>query len=48
MGQLLGEPRDIYLAINRLTALFWEHIRPYGEVNLDLGRRPAIGAVPEA
>ncbi|GAA1975964.1 Tn3 family transposase [Catenulispora subtropica] len=36
--QLLG-PADR----RGLTALFWEHIRPYGEINLDLGRRLAIG-----
>jgi hypothetical protein len=29
-----------------LTPLFWEHVRPYGEVRLDLGARLAIrGAV---
>lgn len=27
-----------------LTPLFWGHIRPYGEVRLDLGTRLAIGA----
>jgi TnpA family transposase len=27
-----------------LTPLFWEHVRPYGEVRLDLGSRLEIGA----
>ena len=27
-----------------LTPLFWSHVRPYGEVRLDLGSRLAIGA----
>ncbi len=27
-----------------LTPLFWSHVRPYGEVNLDLGSRLDIGA----
>jgi hypothetical protein len=26
-----------------LTSLFWGHIRPYGEVRLDLGKRLVIG-----
>ncbi len=26
-----------------LTALFWEHVRPYGEVRLDIGSRLTIG-----
>jgi Tn3 transposase DDE domain len=26
-----------------LTPLFWEHVRPYGEVRLDLGSRLSIG-----
>lgn len=31
-----------------LTPLFWSHVRPYGEANLDLGSRLDIGAiVPE-
>lgn len=32
-----------------LTPLFWFHVRPYGEVNLDLGSRLDIsaGAKPE-
>jgi len=25
-----------------LTPLFWTHVLPYGEVNLDMTRRPAI------
>jgi hypothetical protein len=27
-----------------LTPLFWTHVRPYGEVRVDLGARLAIGA----
>lgn len=27
-----------------LTPLFWSHVRPYGEVNLDLGSRLDLGA----
>ncbi|MCY9783170.1 Tn3 family transposase [Nocardiopsis sp. EMB25] len=30
-----------------LTPLFWSHVRPYGEVNLDLGSRLDIGAGAE-
>ena len=33
-------PRD---TIRALTPLFWEHVRPYGEVRLDLGSRLTIG-----
>ncbi|GAA2408466.1 transposase [Nonomuraea africana] len=29
-----------------LTPLFWTHIRPYGEVRLDLAARLPIGAEP--
>lgn len=28
-----------------LTPLFWSHVRPYGEVNLDMGARLALAAV---
>ena len=28
-----------------LTPLFWSHVRPYGEVRLDLGERLCIGAL---
>jgi hypothetical protein len=31
-----------------LTPLFWQHVRPYGEVRLDLGSRLAIGATAPA
>lgn len=26
-----------------LTPLFWQHVRPYGEVRLDMGARLRIG-----
>jgi hypothetical protein len=26
-----------------LTPLFWQHVRPYGEVRLDVGSRLSIG-----
>lgn len=26
-----------------LTPLFWQHVRPYGEVRLDMGSRLEIG-----
>jgi hypothetical protein len=26
-----------------LTPLFWQHVRPYGEVRLDMGSRLRIG-----
>jgi hypothetical protein len=26
-----------------LTPLFWQHVRPYGEVHLDMGARLQIG-----
>jgi hypothetical protein len=26
-----------------LTPLFWQHVRPYGEVRLDMGSRLSIG-----
>ncbi|GAA4069735.1 hypothetical protein [Actinomadura miaoliensis] len=28
---------------HRLTPLFWQHVRPYGEVGLDMGSRLEIG-----
>lgn len=31
-----------------LTPLFWQHVRPYGEVRLDLGHRLTIGTPPAA
>lgn len=31
-----------------LTPLFWQHVRPYGEVRLDLGSRLDIGAAAQA
>jgi hypothetical protein len=27
-----------------LTLLFWQHVRPYGEVRLDMGSRLRIGS----
>ena len=27
-----------------LTPLFWQHVRPYGEVRLNMGSRLSIGA----
>jgi hypothetical protein len=26
-----------------LTPLFWQHVRPYGEVRLDMGSRLSVG-----
>jgi hypothetical protein len=31
--------------VRRLTSLFWSHVRPYGEVNLDMGTRLDLVAV---
>lgn len=40
----LGEPEwaDLLTPADRrgLTPLFWSHVRPYGEVNLDMGAPP--------
>lgn len=36
---LLGEPGR-----RGLTPLFWQHVRPYGEVRLDMGPRLRIGS----
>ena len=33
-----------YRGLDGLTPLFWTHVRPYGEVRLDLGSRLTIGA----
>ena len=29
-----------------LTPLFWAHVRPYGEVKLNMTKRLALGATP--
>ena len=43
---LAGEAWSVLLgAVERrgLTPLFWQHVRPYGEVRLDMGARLRIG-----
>ncbi|MGO9294848.1 MAG: hypothetical protein ACLP52_13400 [Streptosporangiaceae bacterium] len=37
-SELLGEADR-----RGLTPLFWQHVRPYGEVRLDMGSRLRIG-----
>nr|WP_272920276.1 transposase [Streptomyces sp. SID5473] len=43
LQDVLGEPEvaDLLTPADRrgLTPLFWSHVRPYGEVNLDMGAR---------
>jgi hypothetical protein len=43
LQHILGEPEwaDFLTPADRrgLTPLFWSHVRPYGEVNLDMGAR---------
>ncbi|MFF2518261.1 Tn3 family transposase [Streptomyces sp. NPDC058086] len=43
LQDILGEPEwaDLLTPADRrgLTPLFWSHVRPYGEVNLDMGAR---------
>lgn len=50
LQHVLAEPEwaDLLGPADRrgLTALFWEHIRPYGEVRLNLGQRLSIGNAP--
>lgn len=52
LQDILGEPEwaDLLTPADRrgLTPLFWSHVRPYGEVNLDMGARLnlAVAAVP--
>lgn len=48
LPEVLGEPAwaGMLTPTDRrgLTPLFWEHVRPYGEVRLDLGSRLSVGA----
>ncbi|MDA4888371.1 Tn3 family transposase [Streptomyces sp. MS2A] len=43
LRDILGEPEwaDLLTSTDRrgLTPLFWSHVRPYGEVYLDMGAR---------
>jgi hypothetical protein len=49
LQDVLGEPEwaDILTSADRrgLTPLFWSHVRPYGEVNLDMAARLNLTAV---
>jgi TnpA family transposase len=51
LQEVLGEPgwAGMLTPTDRrgLTPLFWEHVRPYGEVRLDLGSRLSIGRAPQ-
>ncbi|MFE4800276.1 hypothetical protein ACFRFL_35940 [Streptomyces sp. NPDC056708] len=46
---ILGEPEwaELLTPADRrgLTPLFWSHVRPYGEVNLDMDTRLDLAAV---
>ncbi|WP_331724139.1 Tn3 family transposase (plasmid) [Streptomyces atratus] len=48
LQDILGEPEwaDLLTPADRrgLTPLFWSHVRPYGEVNLDMGARLDLAA----
>ncbi|MFD4833204.1 hypothetical protein ACFWPV_25595 [Streptomyces uncialis] len=48
LQDVLGEPEwaDLLTPADRraLTRLFWSHVRPYGEVNLDMGARLKLSA----
>ncbi|MFF8918985.1 hypothetical protein ACF08M_38230 [Streptomyces sp. NPDC015032] len=48
LQDILGEPgwADLLTPADRrgLTSLFWSHVRPYGEVNLDMGARLKLAA----
>lgn len=48
LQDVLGEPEwaDLLTPADRrgLTPLFWSHVRPYGEVNLDMGARLNLAA----
>ncbi|MFF1651514.1 Tn3 family transposase [Streptomyces sp. NPDC058240] len=48
LQDVLGEPEwgDLLTPADRrgLTALFWSHVRPYGEVNLDMDARLNLAA----
>ncbi|MDE1688261.1 Tn3 family transposase [Streptomyces neyagawaensis] len=49
LQDILGEPEGADLLTSAdwrgLTPLFWSHVRPYGEVNLDMGARLNLTAV---
>ncbi|MGW7671581.1 hypothetical protein ACWGJX_31345 [Streptomyces sp. NPDC054775] len=49
LQDILGEPEwaDFLTPADRrgLTPLFWSHVRPYGEVNLDMDTRLHLAAV---
>lgn len=49
LQDVLGEPEwaGLLTPADRrgLTPLFWSHVRPYGEVNLDMGARLNLAAV---
>lgn len=49
LQDILGKPEwaDLLTPADRrgLTPLFWSHVRPYGEVNLDMGARLNLAAV---
>ncbi|SDH55415.1 hypothetical protein SAMN05421505_1186 [Sinosporangium album] len=49
LQDILGEPEWARLLTSAdrrgLTPLFWSHVRPYGEVNLDMGARLDLAAV---
>ncbi|MGW4074536.1 hypothetical protein ACWELB_13610 [Streptomyces asiaticus] len=48
LQDVLDEPEwaDLLTPADRrgLTPLFWAHVRPYGEVNLDMGARLNLAA----
>lgn len=48
LQDVLGEPEWAELLTpadqHGLTPLFWSHVRPYGEVNLDMGTRLHLAA----
>lgn len=48
LQDILGEPEwaDLLTPADRrgLTPLFWSHVRPYGEVNLNMGARLDLAA----
>ncbi|WP_326700593.1 hypothetical protein OG909_26835 [Streptomyces sp. NBC_01754] len=48
LQDILGEPEwaDLLTPADRrgLTPLFWSHVRPYSEVNLDMGARLDLAA----
>ena len=48
LQDILAEPewQDVLTAEDRrgLTALFWAHVRPYGEITLNMTKRLALSA----